>query len=115
MELRILCEPCLEAVNTVMAVKSFQAAVVDLNIKFSTWPFVNSGNPDTWKKCDNYSGDTYELEDPDDLLDIFPYGVFVADDTFATLSRQPYQANHSLNPKRLYFLNNVSLSKGSKL
>jgi hypothetical protein len=66
-----------------MAVKSFQAAVVDPNIKFSTWLFINSGNPNTCKKCDNYSGDTYELEDPDDLLDIFPYGIFVADDTFA--------------------------------
>ena len=83
MELRILCALCLEAVNAVMAVKSFQAAVVNANIKFSTWLFVNSGNPNTCKKCDDYSGDEYELEDPDDLLDIFPYGVFVADDTFA--------------------------------
>ncbi len=56
---------------------------MDPNIKFSTWLFVNSGNPNTCKKCDDYSGDEYELEDPDDLLDIFPYGVFVADDTFA--------------------------------
>jgi len=73
----------LDAVNAVLAAQSFQAAVVDPNIKFSTWLFVNSGNPNTCKKCDDYSNDEYELEDPDDLLDIFPYGVFVADDTFA--------------------------------
>jgi hypothetical protein len=36
-----------DAVNAVMAVQSFQAAVVDPNIKFSTWLFVNSGNPNT--------------------------------------------------------------------
>ena len=51
-------------VNAIIAVRSFQAAVVDPNIKFSTWMFVNSGNPNTCKKCDDYSGDTYELEDP---------------------------------------------------
>ena len=73
MGLHILCELLvLDAVNAVMAVKSFEAAVVDPTIKFSTWLFVNSGNPNTCKKCDNYGGDTYDLEDPDDLLDIFP-------------------------------------------
>jgi hypothetical protein len=78
-----LCELCLDAVNAVMAVESFEAAVVDPNIKFSTWLFVNSGNVNTCEKCDEYSGDTYELEDPDDLLDIFPFGVWVDEDTFA--------------------------------
>ncbi len=34
MGLLILCELCLNAVNAVMAVKSFQAAVVDPNINF---------------------------------------------------------------------------------
>jgi len=72
-----------EAINVVLAVKRFEAAVVNPTIKFSTWLFVNSGNPNICEKCGDYSGDTYELEDPDDLLDIFPYGVFVADDTFA--------------------------------
>ena len=83
MVLRILCELCLDAVNAVIAVKSLQAAVVNPRIKFSNWLFVNSGNPNTCKKCNDYSGDIYELEDPDDLLEIFPYGVFVSDDTFA--------------------------------
>ena len=35
----------LDAVNAVRAVKSFQAAVVDPNIKFSTWRFYNSKKP----------------------------------------------------------------------
>ena len=73
----------LDAVNAVRAVKSFQAAVVDPNIKFSTWRFYNSKNPNTCEKCEEYDGDEYELDDPDDLKDIFPWGEFVADDTFA--------------------------------
>jgi len=73
----------LDAVIAVMAVKSFQAAIVDPNIKFSTWRFHNSKNPNTCLKCEDYDGDEYELEDPDDLLSIFPWGEFVADDTFA--------------------------------
>jgi len=86
MERRILCELCLEAVNVVRAVKIFEAAVVNPAVRFSRWRFVNSGNPNTCVKCEDYAshgGDVYELEDPDDLYDIFPYGVFVADDTFA--------------------------------
>ena len=62
-----MCELCfnaIEAVNAVTVVRSFEAAVVDPTIKFSTWLFVNSGNPNTCKKCDDYSGDIYELEDP---------------------------------------------------
>ena len=81
-----MCELCLNeigAVKAVNVVRSFEAAVVDPTNKFSTWLFVNSGNPNTCKKCDDYTGDEYELEDPDDLMDIFPYGVFVAEDTFA--------------------------------
>jgi len=81
--LRILCELCLEAVNAVRAVRAVEAAVVNPNIKFSTWRFYNSKNPNTCHKCENYDGDEYELEDPDDLQDIFPFGEFVADDTFA--------------------------------
>ena len=72
-----------EAVIAVIAVKSFEAAVVDPNIKFSTWRFYNSKNPNTCAKCEDYDGDEYELDDPDDLTDIFPVGEFVADDTFA--------------------------------
>jgi hypothetical protein len=58
-----------DLVNAVLAVKRFEAAIVDPTIKFSTWLFVKSGNPNTCKKCDNYGGDTYDLEDPDDLLE----------------------------------------------
>ena len=71
------------AVNAVIAVESFEAAVVNPNIKFSTWRFYNSKNPKTCEKCEDYDGDEYELEDPGDLLSIFPWGKFVADDTFA--------------------------------
>ena len=72
-----------EAVNAVRAVRALEAAVVNPNIKFSTWRFYNSKNPNTCLKCEDYDGDEYELEDPDDLLSIFPCGEFVADDTFA--------------------------------
>ncbi len=72
-----------EAVNAVRAVRALEAAVVNPNIKFSTWRFYNSKNPNTRLKCEDYDGDEYELEDPDDLLSIFPWGEFVADDTFA--------------------------------
>ena len=92
-----MCERCLdplEAVDAVIVVRSFEAAVVDPTIKFSTWLFVNSGNPNTCEKCDDYSGDTYELEDPDDLRDIFPWGEFVADDTFAC----------NVHPNRSYYV-----------
>jgi len=53
----------LDAVNAVLAVKIFQAAVVDPNVKFSAWLFVNSGHPNTCKKGEDYDGDEYELED----------------------------------------------------
>jgi hypothetical protein len=72
-----------EAVNAVRVVRAVEAAVVNPNIKFSTWRFYNSKNPNTCLKCENYDGDEYELEDPDDLMSIFPWGEFVADDTFA--------------------------------
>lgn len=72
-----------EAVNAVRAVRALEAAVVNPNVKCSTWLFHNSQNPNSCVKCEAYDGDEYELEDPDDLRDIFPYGEFVADDTFA--------------------------------
>ena len=80
---RFVPEIFQEAVNAVRAVRALEAAVVNPNIKFSTWRFHNSKNPNTCVKCEDYDGDEYELEDPDDLLSIFPYGEFVADDTFA--------------------------------
>ena len=63
-----MCELCLEAVNAVRVVRALEAAVVNPNIKFSTWRFYNSKNPNTCQKCEDYDGDEYELEDPDDLL-----------------------------------------------
>jgi len=67
-----LCELCLEAVNAVRVVRAVEAAVVNPDIRFSTWRFYNSKNPNTCLKCENYDGDEYELENPDDLLNIFP-------------------------------------------
>ena len=89
-----MCELCLEAVNAVRVVRAVEAAVVNPNIKFSTWRFYNSKNPNTCLKCEDYDGDEYELEDPDDLLDIFPWGEFVADDTFAC----------NVHPNRSYYV-----------
>jgi hypothetical protein len=73
----------LEAFSAVRAVRAVEAAVVNPNVKYSTWRFYNSKNPNTCVKCEDYDGDEYGLEDPDDLLSIFPWGKFVADDTFA--------------------------------
>ena len=57
-----------EAVNAVRAVRALEAAVVNPNIKFSTWRFYNSKNPNTCLKCEDYNGDEiHELEDPDDF------------------------------------------------
>ncbi len=59
MEHRILCGLCLnviEAVEAAIAVRSLEAAVVNPNIKFSTWLFVNSGNPNTCEKCEDHDG-----------------------------------------------------------
>ena len=72
-----------EAANAIHAVRAVQAAVVNPNVKSSTWCFHNSQSPNTCVKCEGYDGDEYELEDPDDLQSIFPWGEFVAEDTFA--------------------------------
>jgi hypothetical protein len=78
-----LCDLCLSAVEAVRAVRVLEASVVNPALKFSRWRFHNSQNPNTCFKCEDYDNDVFELEDSDDLHDIFPYGVFVADDTFA--------------------------------
>ena len=48
----------------------------------TTWAFVVTGDK-TCKECEKYKDDTYELEDPEDLLGMFDYGEWIDEDTFA--------------------------------
>jgi hypothetical protein len=48
----------------------------------TTWAFVVTGDK-TCEECQKYKDDTYELENPDDLLGMFDYGEWIDEDTFA--------------------------------
>jgi hypothetical protein len=50
---------------------------------FTNWIYHNSGSPNSCHICIEKEGMIYHLEDPSDLLTLYPYGVFVAEDTFA--------------------------------
>ncbi|MGD0204145.1 MAG: hypothetical protein ABSC20_09615 [Candidatus Bathyarchaeia archaeon] len=76
----------LEAVDVVEAIEVFRAAVVDPRIRYTVWGYVTEGlapSPNMCDDCDDQNCDEFELEDPDDLLDMFPYGEWLDDDTFA--------------------------------
>ncbi len=67
-------------------VKSFRAAVVNPAIRYTVWRFVTEAlapSPNICHDCDSRSGDLFELEDPDELFDIFKYGEWLDDDTFS--------------------------------
>lgn len=55
----------------------------DLTVQYTSWLFHDSGSQNTCIVCESKDGDVYKLEDPNDLLTLFPYGAWVADDTFA--------------------------------
>ncbi len=55
----------------------------DLTVPYSSWLFHDSGSPNTCTDCNSQDGHVFKVEDPSDLLLIFPFGVFVAEDTFA--------------------------------
>ncbi len=68
------------------AFTAFKAAVVNPAIHYSVWRYVTEAlapSPNLCEDCDSRSGDFFELEDPDDLLDMFPYGEWLDEDTFA--------------------------------
>jgi hypothetical protein len=64
----------------------FKAAVVKPAIRYTVWRYVTEAlapSPNLCEDCDDRAGDTFELEDPDDLLDMFEYGEWLDEDTFA--------------------------------
>ena len=64
----------------------FKAAVVNPAIRYTVWRYVTEGlapSPNLCRNCDDNKTDTYELKDPDELLDMFPWGEWLDDDTFA--------------------------------
>lgn len=71
--------------RSLIALALLDEAVVDPNIRYSVWQYYTEAlapSPNLCKICGPRNGDLYELEDPDDLLFIFPYGEWVDDDTF---------------------------------
>ena len=69
-----------------------KAAIVDLKIRYTVWRYeveALSPSPNICKTCENRKDDYYELDDPDDLLDMFPYGEWLDEDTFA-VNQHPY-------------------------
>jgi uncharacterized protein with gpF-like domain len=72
-----------EALEAFRAFQAFQAAVVSPRVKYSVWRFIIVDDKRTCEECAEYDDDVYELEDPNDLYGMFPYGEFTDDDTFA--------------------------------
>lgn len=52
-------------------------------MKYSAWRFVVVDDNKLCEGCTKHAGDFYELADPDDFYDMFEYGEWVNDDTFA--------------------------------
>jgi hypothetical protein len=80
----IECAGLLEA--SALAQVGLKAAVVKPGIRYTVWRYVTEGlapSPNLCHNCDNHQNDTYELTDPDELLDMFPWGEWLDDDTFA--------------------------------
>ena len=69
-----------------LSVFCLKAAVVNPAIRYTVWRYETEGlapSPNLCLNCDDHSSDLYELEDPDDLLDMFPWGEWLDDDSFA--------------------------------
>lgn len=82
----------LETYRAFQAILALKAAVVNPAVKFTVWRYeieALSPSPNICKVCHGLEGDFYELEDPDDLLDMFPYGEWLDDDNFA-VNQHPY-------------------------
>jgi hypothetical protein len=72
--------------TAVLSEIGFRAAVVNPAIRYTVWRYLTEGlapSPNLCRNCNNNKPDTYELEDPDELLDMFPWGEWLDDDTFA--------------------------------
>jgi len=75
-----------EAFDAFLHFKAFKAAIVNPAIKYTVWRFVTEGlkpSPNLCNNCADHNGDLYELKDPDELQDKFPYGEWLDEDTFS--------------------------------
>ena len=75
-----------DALNAFLAFKAFKAAVVNPAIRHTVWRYVTEGlkpSPNLCQNCQDHNNDVYELQDPDELKDMFPYGEWLDEDTFA--------------------------------
>ena len=76
----------VEALQVISFAGLFKAAIVNPAIRYSVWRYVTEAlapSPNLCVDCDDRAGDSFELEDPDDLLDMFEYGEWLDEDTFA--------------------------------
>ncbi len=73
-----------DAIAACEALSIFKAAVAqeEQEAPTTTWTFIVTGDK-TCEECQKYKDDTYELENPDDLLGMFDYGEWIDEDTFA--------------------------------
>jgi len=71
-----------EAVFCVLAVQEAEALKESGDIHFSVWKWFTMFDMKVCEACLNYYRDEYELEDPNDLLLMYPYGYFLDAFTF---------------------------------
>jgi hypothetical protein len=67
------------------AFRVFYAQVVDQRPKTSTWKFFLVDDKRLCESCDEFRGELHELENDDDLYELFPYGDFIDNDVFQCL------------------------------
>jgi hypothetical protein len=82
-----------------------QEAIVDPNINFTVWQYYTQAlapSPNMCWLCGDRNGDLYELKDPDDLLNMFPYGEWVDEDTFA-VNQHPHCLCVIKRKKNVYY------------
>ncbi len=95
---KLSLQAIVEAVQVASALKAFEnlagfkAAIVNPAVKYTVWRYVVEGlapSPNICRLCYNRRTDLYELQDPDELRDMFPYGEWLDDDNFA-VNQHPY-------------------------
>jgi hypothetical protein len=70
-------------VCAVAAFRAFKAFEQTLAASRSVWRYhTNPASPNLCENCDDFDSEVYEVEYPNDLLEMFPYGEFVSDDMF---------------------------------
>ena len=65
---------------------SLKTAIVRPGIRITVWRYVIEAfapSPNICEKCESRKTDFFEPEDPDYLLDMFPYGEWLDEDNFA--------------------------------